>query len=378
MKMNILFPVLMLLIYLAGNTYVFFRIGQLLPLQQLWQKVLYVALVILLAGSLFLALGVSRWLPSGVSGVFYQIGSTWFFIFIYLLLFLLLRDIVWGANRLWHFIPESISLRPAFKTLFTAVFLGLALLFLIGGHINYWCKRRVELNLTTAKQLERPLKIVAFSDMHLGYMIREGELARWVKKINAEQPDLILIAGDLIDNNLYPLENGILSKELKQLKAPLGVCAVLGNHEYISGVERSVKFLEESHIRVLRDSALLVDNRFYVVGRDDRSNRNRKQLSTLLQGVDSSKPVIVLDHQPYELQEVATLPVDLQISGHTHRGQLWPVNWITDAMYEVSHGYLKKGDTHFYVSSGLGIWGGKFRIGSQSEYVVIHLSESFL
>lgn len=133
--------------------------------------------------------------------------------------------------------------------------------------------------------------------------------------------------------------------------------------------------MKQAGINMLRDSSVLIDSCFYVVGRDDRSNPNRKPLKELIEPLDKSKFLVVLDHQPYHLEEAEQAGVDLQFSGHTHRGQVWPVSFVTDRIYEVSHGYKKKGNTNIYVSSGIGIWGGKFRIGTQSEYVVIDIKQ---
>ena len=110
------------------------------------------------------------------------------------------------------------------------------------------------------------------------------------------------------------------------------------------------------------------------MGRDDRSNRKRKSVGQLMQGIDSTRYIILLDHQPYHLEEADQSGVDLQLSGHTHRGQVWPLNWVTRAMYESDYGAYKRGKTDYYVSSGIGIWGGKFRIGTDSEYAVITLT----
>jgi predicted MPP superfamily phosphohydrolase len=147
----------------------------------------------------------------------------------------------------------------------------------------------------------------------------------------------------------------------------------MGNHDYIANANRTIPFIKSTGIHLLRDEAILVDSAIYIVGRDDRSNPHRKPIKEILKGLNTNKPLILLDHQPYHLEEAANAGVDFQFSGHTHRGQVFPINLITDAIYEKSHGYLKKGNTNIYVSSGLGIWGGKFRIGSQSEYVVINL-----
>jgi predicted MPP superfamily phosphohydrolase len=150
----------------------------------------------------------------------------------------------------------------------------------------------------------------------------------------------------------------------------------LGNHDYFGGLKNSLKFLDEAGIHVLRDSAVLIDSAFYIVGRDDRSNRQRKPIAALVDSLDKSKPIILLDHQPYNLEEAEAYGIDLQISGHTHQGQVWPISVITNMIYEDDHGFLKKGNANIYVSSGIGIWGGKFRIGTQSEYVVIDLSSA--
>ena len=148
----------------------------------------------------------------------------------------------------------------------------------------------------------------------------------------------------------------------------------LGNHEYIFDVSKSINFLNEAGITLLRDSVATVNDDFYIVGRDDMSNPNRKTIARLTESLDKSKPIIMLDHQPYNLDEVEKNGIDLQISGHTHNGQIWPISLITKLIFEKSHGYIKKGNSHIYVSSGIGLWGGKFRIGTNSEYTVIKAS----
>lgn len=107
-----------------------------------------------------------------------------------------------------------------------------------------------------------------------------------------------------------------------------------------------------------------------IVGRDDRTNRRRRSLREVMAGIDRSKYIIEMDHQPYHLEEAEQNGVDFELAGHTHHGQVWPLNWVTDAIYEKAYGSMTKGRTHYYISSGIGIWGGKFRIGTQSEYVV--------
>jgi len=155
------------------------------------------------------------------------------------------------------------------------------------------------------------------------------------------------------------------------LKAPVVAC--LGNHEYYAGQPNSLGFYEKAGIRLLRDEVLQMGN-LAIVGRDDRTNFKRKAVKALTAGIDSSKYVILLDHQPYHLEDAEQNGVDFQLSGHTHHGQVWPISWITESIYECAFGSHQRGNTRYYVSSGIGIWGGKFRIGTRSEYVVAKLS----
>ncbi len=288
-------------------------------------------------------------------------------ILIYSFLLFLLFDGFSFINNHLKLIPETVTYNQ-YSIGIIALIIGLICLH---GFINYQNKRRIQLQLKTSKKLQKPVKIVAISDLHLGYAIRNRELQQWIEKINQEKPDIVLIAGDIIDNSVCPLDYFKLDDYFKEIEAPLGIYTCLGNHEYISGVGDSARFIKKAGIHLLKDTYVLIDDNFYLVGRDDKTNPNRKQLFELLKDLDRSKPVILLDHQPYYLEEAEETGIDIQLSGHTHRGQVWPLSLIADAMYEKAHGYLKKGNTHIYVSSGIGIWGGRYRIGTQSEYVVI-------
>jgi len=169
-----------------------------------------------------------------------------------------------------------------------------------------------------------------------------------------------------------------IGSPLRTLSAPYGIYAVTGNHEYIGGVEKAVQYIESLGIRVLRDSVANIGNFFWLAGREDRdikrfNGKKRIPLNDILAGIDLSKPLLLVDHQPLGLNEAVEAGVDLQLSGHTHHGQLWPFSLIVKRMYEVSHGYLRKGDTQFYVSNGYGTWGPPVRIGNRPEVAIITL-----
>lgn len=367
------FFIIGIILFLLANLYVFQRIWRIMPANTIGRVVLIVVAVILVS-SVFIHFIFRDHLSIWLNSTLYTIGASWLFVLVYLLLFNLLQDIV----CLTGIVSKATALKYTRDNWagFSLV-LGFIALLMLTGYMKYKTKVRVPLDITVNKDMGNrdSLKIVAMSDLHLGYTISDSELKQWIEMINAENPDIILIAGDIIDNDVRPLKAGRYAEYLKELKVPLGVYTCAGNHEYISNISASKDFISKTGITLLQDSVALVDSCFYIVGRDDYSNRGRKPLEDLLVNIDPTKPVIVLDHQPHNLNEAEENKVDLQLSGHTHQGQFWPISTITDMMYEKSHGFLKKGESNIYVSSGIGIWGGKFRIGTQSEYVVITIKK---
>jgi predicted MPP superfamily phosphohydrolase len=340
--------------------------------------VLFAAVVI---SSLFVSFLVGDSLPVGLVSLSYKVGTAWFFILIYFFMIILVIDIFGLMNRLFHFMPSDAIVRYTKENWVGLGFIvGFVTLLMLCGYLKYQWKVRVYLPVNIYKTVgdsafNRPLRIVAVSDLHLGYGIGKTEFEKWIDLINSEHPDIVLIAGDIIDNSVRPLDEGNFAESFHKIKAPMGIYACPGNHEYISGLAGSLDFMKKAGIHMLRDSVALVDSSFYVIGRDDRSNKERRLLKDLVAGLDKSKPVIMLDHQPYNLEEAEANGIDIQLSGHTHQGQIWPISLITKQLYEKDHGYIKKGNANIYVSSGIGIWGGKFRIGTQSEYVVIDVNK---
>lgn len=353
-----LFP----LVYVLANIYLYWRTLQALASVPLWLKVLVSVVVWVSAFSLFLAAGLRNVaIPEWVLKTLNFTGSVWMAFLLYSVLLLAVSDIV----RI--FVPSA---GPS-----AAYALPLTVILLVYGFFNYRNPKIEELELKLDKSFEgNELVAVAISDVHLGYGTGTKTLKRYVDLINDKAPDIILIAGDLIDNSLKPLVEAPLDEVLNELNAPMGIYMVPGNHEYISGIEDCTEYLEErTGIRLLRDSIALLPNGIQVIGRDDRSNRSRAELKELLDKADRSKPMILLDHQPYGLAETDSLMVDMQISGHTHRGQLWPLSILVDRMYEQSHGYRKLNHSHIFVSSGLSLWGPPFRIGTDSDLAVIRI-----
>lgn len=232
------------------------------------------------------------------------------------------------------------------------------------------------------------LNVVLIADLHLGYNIGCRHMEKMVEKINAQNPDLVVVAGDIFDNEYEALENpDRLAAILRGIQSKYGVYACYGNHDIQEKIlagftfggkekkESSVKmdeFLEKSGITLLRDEYVLIDDSFYLYGRPDyerpgRGIDERKSPQEITEDLDLSLPVLVIDHEPRELQELADAGVDADLCGHTHDGQLFPGNLTIKLMWENACGYLKKGNMHSIVTSGVGLFGPNMRVGTKSE-----------
>ena len=349
--------ILALVAVLAG--YVCWRLGRITPPG--W-KLAVVGLFVLWMASMFLSFAYLERIPIKAATVLYEVGNTWLMAFLYLLLLFFLADLA----ALCHILPKAF-LKDNAASLITIT--GIVAVILIGGGIHYHHKYREEMTITTAKPLEKPLTIVLASDLHIGYHNRKAELARWVDLINAEKPDLVLIGGDIIDRSLRPVIEGNYGEEFQRIEAP--VWAVLGNHEFFCDLDRTEQFIQDSGIMLLKDSVARFKG-VDVIGRYDRMHRERMDLADLASSLDGF--TLVLDHQPVHLEEAEQAGVDFQFSGHTHHGQVWPVSWMTDLMFEKAWGHHRRGKTQYYITSGLGLWGAKIRVGTRSEYLVLHLT----
>jgi predicted MPP superfamily phosphohydrolase len=307
------------------------------------------------------------------------IGSFWLAAFLFLFFFAILIDLIRLVNLVVPVIPEMAK-TVSFKRWIFWVVNGLILVLLITGFVNSLTPRIKKLDLVINKKVENisELKIAFASDIHLGTIIGPRRTNSIVNKINKLDPDLILLGGDIVDEDLAPVIRNNLGDSLKKLNAPLGVFGITGNHEYIGGAEEAVEYLEEHGIKMIRDSVIFLEHKLYIIGREDRDRPNfagasRKKIEKLMENINTSFPIIMLDHQPFELDKKEQLGIDLTLSGHTHHGQIWPLNYITSAIYEVSWGYKRKGNTHVYVSSGVGGWGPPVRIGNRPEILLIRI-----
>jgi uncharacterized protein len=373
----LIFVSIVFLIYFSVNYYIFIRGLQAFAISPLWRKS-YITFFLVIVTTFIVGEVLEHTHPSIISEWIYRIGAFWLAFMLYLFIALVLIDIVRLFNHFFHFFPDLSDLMQ-FK-------IGLAVLavvsvVVISGHINAITTRVREISLTIPKKVsgEPKMKIVMVSDVHLGALIGENRELQLVGMIKRQQPDLVLLCGDIVDGDIGEVLRKNLGRHIQEIVAPMGVYAIPGNHEYIGGITKTLPYLESIHIKVLRDESVVLPNGVQIVGRDDRDSRrmgneSRKSLAELTARVDKSYPLFVLNHQPFNLDEAVNAGADLHLSGHTHNGQLWPFNYMTEAIYELSWGYLKKGNTNFYVSSGFGTWGPPVRIGSTPEVVMFNLT----
>jgi len=369
--MKIGFLIFALLLLFSLNGYIIVRGWQALPSASLFRP-LYLVTAILLFLAMFAGMIFGNNMSQGLAKAVSLAGFTYFIIFCYLFLSFLLVDILRLINLVVHIAPAYIA---SFRFWMLVATLGITGISLIIGNYNFKHPKITTLNLSISNPTQnKVLKIVAASDLHLGITIDKKSLQGYVKMINDQHPDIVLLAGDVSDRSMIPVIRQNMLEELRSIKAPKGIYAINGNHEhYAETITATADYLKEAGIIFLKDSSCLVDSSFYVVGRDDRTNTHRKSLKEIVGGLDQKYPRILMDHQPYHLEEAERNNIALQLSGHTHNGQFFPGNLLVKWIYELSYGYLKKGNTHYYVSSGLGLWGPQYRIGTQSELVVIYL-----
>jgi hypothetical protein len=254
----------------------------------------------------------------------------------------------------------------------------LLVILIVWGSYNAWSPILRTYRLPISKQGggRRKLTIAVASDIHLGNIVGNRHLKRLIKGINRMEPDLILLPGDIIDDSIEPFMRNKMADSLKQLHATFGVYAVLGNHEYYGGnIEQYITEMSSIGICVLRDETVSIDNDHMVIaGRKDRTAESmdpngRLSIEELLDHVDKSKPIIVMDHQPYGFQQAAEAGADILLCGHTHRGQFAPNHWVTGRLFELDWGYMLKQHMHVVVSSGFGTWGPPIRLASRCEII---------
>jgi len=377
----LIFLLVFLSIYSALNYYVFIRGWQFLSAYP-FLKPYYLILFIAIAYSYIIAKVLYNYLHPVIHDAFIWIGSFWFAYLVYFILFLFAVDIVKFVGFKFNLFQTSFTENyELVKQITAAVIVFAVTLIILIGYLNTRNINIKTLNIEIPKSTSKlnELNIVMAGDIHLSPINDEKFLSNIVEKINSLNPDIVLLPGDIVDDRAEVLRRLNIGRSFKKIKSKYGVFASNGNHEFINGVEDADRFMRENGIEVLRDTIVIIDDAFIISGREDRTinnftNKTRKSLDSILNGVDKSYPIILLDHTPVNLDHARKNEIDLQLSGHTHHGQMWPGNIITNLIYEISWGYKRMENTHYYVTSGAGTWGPPVRNGSRSEIVNIKIN----
>lgn len=342
---------------------------------------IYIVIYILL--TLVMVLGFARSLlplPLVIKNSLGVISSYWLGIYVYLLLFFVLADVVLLLGSIFKVIPDLSAAPVRFIS-------GLFVLLLTIATVSYGMYnanqiKHISYDISLKESnLASALKVVMISDLHLGAINSEKRLKNIVQEINNLQPDLVCIPGDIFDNDYHAIrhpEEAITL--LKSITATYGVYASPGNHDAGKTVTEMWTLLEQTGIKLLNDEHVIIDEQLVLLGRVDPSpiggfgDISRKNLTEVMTEVDERLPLIVMDHNPINIDKYGS-EVDLILSGHTHRGQIFPAGLVTKLIYTVDYGYYQKDATspHVIVTSGVGTWGMPMRVGTNCEIVSINL-----
>lgn len=360
-----------------------------------------VKVIVLLIDAFFaFSILIAFLLPAGrLQRIMKLVGNYWLGVLLYLALVIIIGDTIRFIlkhtkdfkGKDWFFS------RTGFVTIGTVCFIIIASLS-IWGTINARIIHTTNYEVTVDKKVEGmdSLNVVLIADTHLGYNIGTAHMRQMVNKINKLNPDIVVFAGDMFDNEYEALDDPEeLASILAGIKSTYGTYACYGNHDIqepiLAGFTFSSKdkkkesdprmdqFMADSNISLLMDEGILIDDSFYVYGRPDyerpgRGITQRKSADEITADMDKTKPILVIDHEPRELQELADAGVDLDLCGHTHDGQMFPGNLTIKLMWENACGYLKKDQMHNIVTSGVGLFGPNMRVGTKAEICNIQVN----
>lgn len=341
---------------------------------------------------LFMALSpvIAFLLPkSAVAIVIRRISTYWIGIMLYSLLYVVLFDLLRLIAKHTKLKNTLLFSRGSVISIGSVV-VACAVVTCLYGIFNARNIKVNEYSVTVNKSCgsDKHLKAVLVADLHMGYAIGVDHITNMVEKINAQDPDIVIIAGDIFDNSYDGMDDpeGIKA-QLKSIKSKYGVYAVYGNHDIDEKIlmgftfdwggkqlhsEKMTNFMKECNIKLINDESVLINDEFYLVGRRDTDkpgteDGTRAEISELTKDLDKTKPIFVLSHEPDELQKTADAGADIDFSGHTHDGQLFPGNLTIGLFWENPCGMIKKDNMYSIVTSGVGVYGTFMRVGTDAE-----------
>jgi predicted MPP superfamily phosphohydrolase len=364
-----MFHTLITLAYVIPNIYVFFRIRSFISRgYKLHYTLLYLAIVSVYPLS-------NTFEGPGAFGQTLSLVADYLLpFFLYIFIFVLLYDLLFLINKLLKVVSDDILGSPRFRKAALTTIIISSVAVVIGGVINFNTIRTSEYNIEVQGRHSgtKTLRIAFVADFHLREGVNISFVEQFADKIRNIKPDLLLFGGDIAEGNMENDDMTVYEEILKSIRPVYGSFGVLGNHEYYAGQDEG-SFFDKAEIKLLNDTLVLINNSFYIGGRYDSHFRGRKSISELVDPVSDSIPLIMLDHRPSEIIQVSKTKVDVQFSGHTHNGQMFPINLIIRNMYEVGWGYRKIENTHFFVTSGIRLWGPPVRTTGKSEIMIVNV-----
>jgi uncharacterized protein len=369
--------IMVLPLFLIASFYMGFRLYGFLKLlfpkiKKLFFWIVYSLFPVSYIASIFLSVSV-------LDKLLTNIGFVYTGFMLYAVMILVLAELIRFVLFLIHRLPKKGEQRRKAHIIVGIVICIITTAIFGGGLINANIIDTTQYDVKIDKSCGiQSLKIVEVADIHLGYQQSSSRVENVVEKINEQNPDIVFIVGDLFDGSLKEVFDLTRAQTaLSEINSKYGVYCCLGNHEIYTPELES--FFSGCNITLLTDETVLIEDSFYVVGRNDRNllsgaRSEREALSDLMEGIDTTKPVIVLDHRPDDIDEAVSNKADLLLSGHTHAGQTFPITLITDKIYKLDYGMKKFDDTTAIVTSGAGLWGPPVRVGTDTEIVVINTS----
>lgn len=360
------------LAYILPNIYVFFRIMFLFISRR--YRLLYTVIYLLPAA----VYPVTEYLLDGSNPVTQQLSKVADYLlpfYLYLFLFVLLFDLFLLFNILFRLVSKEVRRTFLFRFYTLLVIIVLSAAVVAGGVINLNTIRvsRYRIAVPKGNSPLNGLRVTFVADFHIQQKTNPHFVEQFVRKANALKPDIMLYGGDIVEGRDENRISEVILSALRKVQTKYGAFGVPGNHESY-GSRGDGTFYEKAHITLLQDTLLDIDGSFYLAGRNDERDRQRKSANEILQNNPGGLPIILLDHRPTRLQEVSRTPVNVQFSGHTHNGQLFPINFYINSLYELSWGYKKIRNTHFFVTSGLRLWGPPVKTSGKSEIMLVDIT----
>ncbi len=359
--------------YIALNLLIYVQLVRRAPTRGL--KAAFTVFYLLLAGAFPLAERLSHQTLKGLALQLLKVSDYALPYLLYLAMSVLALDLLLALNALRVKSGKALAKNRSFRTASFWVILAIPLAVVLYGSLNYG---RITVNTYHISVPRRSaavdrVRIALAADFHLRAETSPSFLPRFVAKINELAPDIVLIPGDIFEGDRPDEATAEFVRQFRRLRVKYGVYASPGNHESFRGAAGTREFFEKAGIRVLRDEVVRIDDAFVLVGRNYSRRGSRKTLESLLTDVPKDLPVVVMDHAPLKLLQVSQSPAapDIQVSGHTHHGQLFPLNIITRLQYELSWGHRKIGPTHFFVTCGIQAWGPPLKTAGNSEVMLI-------